>query len=526
MNAINEKPASRLRTTRRDEPQGAMSKPPTKTGPRQPEVIYNHAAEKAVLGCMLAQPKEVIPQSAKALIVSDFFVTAHQEVFAALSGMFAAGEDIDVLTVHQHFVDKGLAESLGSPGILAELLTSFATHLNVGSYIEMVARDSARRRRLGEIESERERIIGDPTFDVPTMKPAKSRLTFRRVSELSAMTFDDGDRYLGDRMLAAGLNSVMAGPAGIGKSRLLIQMALCCITGRDFLGMPTFAKGKRWLIFQNENSNRRLQQDIMAMEKSFGVSDADIALIEDGFIIHTLEDDRDACTHIEVPDDARDIDAAIQEYKPTFVVFDPLNTFTALDLNSDQVMREISLQISRIVKKGDPSRIPIILHHALTGKAGAAKAVGWDKGSFARNSKVLVAWCRSQFNIAPRDPDDETLLLMSCGKCSDGKPFQPMGLRYCATTGLYEADSSFDLEAFMDEVNGQKKEEKINYPKLVLDIVSGGVHDRVDIKDKLIQSGDSASGTYRHMQVAIQRRLVYEKDGKLYVNKFRNNKGL
>ena len=42
------------------------------------------------------------------------------------------------MTVHQWLTDRKLAEAVGSPGILAELLVGFATHLNVGSYIRIV----------------------------------------------------------------------------------------------------------------------------------------------------------------------------------------------------------------------------------------------------------------------------------------------------------------------------------------------------------------------------------------------------
>ena len=57
--------------------------------------------------------------------------------------------------------------------------------------------------------------------------------------------------------------------------------------------------------------------------------------------------------------------------------------------------------IGRITRQGDPQRIPVILHHALTGKSGAARATGFDRGSFGRNSKVLLGWVRSQINVAP-----------------------------------------------------------------------------------------------------------------------------
>jgi replicative DNA helicase len=45
---------------------------------------------------------------------------------------------IDVMTIHQWLTDRKMAEAVGSPGILADLYVSFATHLNVGSYVRIV----------------------------------------------------------------------------------------------------------------------------------------------------------------------------------------------------------------------------------------------------------------------------------------------------------------------------------------------------------------------------------------------------
>lgn len=102
------------------------------------QVLYSAEAEKAVLGCMMAQPAEVIDEVTVSLLKEDFFVPAHQEIFGALREMHNARQAIDVTTIHQWLTDRKMAEAVGSPTILAELLVGFATHLNVGSYIRIV----------------------------------------------------------------------------------------------------------------------------------------------------------------------------------------------------------------------------------------------------------------------------------------------------------------------------------------------------------------------------------------------------
>src|SRR5208282_5520155 len=126
-------------------PASDTAKPPAKRGRAastaemlSPTVLYSAEAEKAVLGCMMAQPAEVIIEATGALVKEDFFVPAHQEIFAALREMYNSSQAIDVMTIHQWLTDRKLAEAVGSPGILGELLVGFATHLNVGSYIRIV----------------------------------------------------------------------------------------------------------------------------------------------------------------------------------------------------------------------------------------------------------------------------------------------------------------------------------------------------------------------------------------------------
>ncbi|HEX4139819.1 MAG TPA: replicative DNA helicase [Candidatus Methylacidiphilales bacterium] len=110
-----------------------------------PTVLYSAEAEKAVLGCMMAQPNEVINDATVTLSKEDFFVPAHQEIFGALRDMYNSGLAIDTIAIHQWLTDRKLAEAVGSPGILAELLVGFANHLNVGSYIRIVKEKSLLR---------------------------------------------------------------------------------------------------------------------------------------------------------------------------------------------------------------------------------------------------------------------------------------------------------------------------------------------------------------------------------------------
>src|SRR5262249_31983803 len=142
----------------------------------------------------------------------------------------------------------------------------------------------------------------------------------------------------------------------------------------------------------------------------------------------------------------------IQEIEPDFVAWDPLNSLTDADLNSDMDMRAVVSAISALTRAGNPQRVPLVLHHSLTGKIGASRAVGWEKSSYGRNSKVLHAWTRAQINLAPRSGDDPTLLIMSCGKNNNGRLFPDIGVRFDEALGIYIRDDSFDPNEFREEI--------------------------------------------------------------------------
>jgi len=322
-----------------------------------------------------------------------------------------------------------------------------------------------------------------------------TKLSMRGVSELLGMKFDDSDCYLGDRVLAAGQPTSFLGPGGIGKSRMVLQLAVCCILGAEFLGLATRARGKKWLILQTENSNRRIRSDLDKLVKGFELDDHAIRLLDKSLVFHTIETDEDALLDLSEPSAFENVEAAVFDTNPDFVVLDPLNTFTSGDLNSDRDCRAVLMMISRAVKKGNPNRIPFIVHHSLTGKAGASKAVGWDKGSYGRNSKVLHAWVRSQWNLAPADPEDETKLILACGKNNNGRPFEEIGIVLDEKTGIYRVDEDFDAATYREAIGAEGKRKKAGL----------GRHYSAD---DIVENLDS-----NWIRVAALQRRVYDETG-------------
>lgn len=278
-------------------------------------------------------------------------------------------------------------------------------------------------------------------------------LTIRTIVEILAMQFDPADFILPNGYLTLGESAAMCGMGGVGKSRLVMQLALCCRTGREFLRWETRGPELRWLFLQTENSCRRLQADLERMLSAF--TPAEREAINTGVFLHTLEGDEDGFLALDMANCER-ISDAIQKIDADIVVFDPLRDFGIDDLNTDAHMTETLREISRLTRRGNARRVPLVIHHALTGKAGIQKVMGFDRSSFGRNSKVLFMWTRAQINVAPVRPDDNSTLIIASGKCSNFSEFQPFAVRLNFDTMLYSRDDDFDVEEWRDSLDKAK----------------------------------------------------------------------
>jgi hypothetical protein len=229
------------------------------------------------------------------------------------------------------------------------------------------------------------------------------------------------------------------------------------------------------LLASNSPRRRQLLTDAGFEFATIAPRVAEKSDVDRALFIHTIENDADSFLNLINPANYAAVNALIQDVNPDFIQWDPLNSLTDNDLNSDMDMRAVVSAISTITRSGNPNRIPFVLHHSLTGKIGAARAVGWDKASYGRNSKVLQAWTRAQINLAPRSADNPNLLIMSCGKNNNGKLFPEIGVEFDENLGIYIKDDSFDPEEFREEVGIQSSKKKPITPEQVADLVEDGI---------------------------------------------------
>lgn len=409
-----------------------------------------------------------------------FAFEKHRFIVEAAGNLALKGTSINQLSICDELEAMGKLTAIGGRVEVVRIAVEFGSVTRTSAdYALDELRAAAARRGTAAICQRA--AIGDinPEEAIEELKrlargsQGASRLTIRSAAEIISMTLDEHDCLMGDRLLAKGQPLVIAGQGSIGKSRLLLQLAAACITGRKWGCFETHARDTRWLILQTENSNRRLQKDLLSLKAWCG---GDWPKVESNLLIHTLEGDQDGILTLSSARVTRDLHAVIQQAQPDIIALDPLKDVMIGDPNNDADMQTTASAISALCKNGNRERAIIVLHHALTGRAGAAKALGYERSGFGRNSKVLQSWTRAQINIAPGSSENNESLVLTCGKNSNGQEFEPFAVRLNPASMIYDVDEAFNLEEWRAEISGPTRSKKRVFH-------TGAVRDALDGKE-------------------------------------------
>lgn len=293
-------------------------------------------------------------------------------------------------------------------------------------------------------------------------------------------------------ILSMGERTALIGAPGVGKSRMALQAALCTILGMPFLGWETRGAGLKWLFLQTENSARRLKADLGAMTRHFTI-DQKQALRESMRILNVAALDFSTICMVDGHPDREVILRTLDTWPADIVVIDPLRDAGRGDPNKDADMTETCAGIGNVIRHSNPRRVPLVIHHGRTGAQEASKVFGDDAASFGRNSKVFYGWLRSQINVAPAGVDHPGVVIVGCGKNSNGPKWDPFAARLDPHTMTYQriAANEFNLEAWTDRMStdSRQKRKGLPSPVQIADIVAkagGEIRGGINTQDGLV----------------------------------------
>jgi replicative DNA helicase len=108
----------------------------------------NIEAEESLISAILIDNNTLL-DVIEILAAEDFYRTAHQKIYAAITDLFDKAEPIDLVTLANRLKEKGQLEEIGSASYLARLVDTVPLAVNAQHYAKIV-HDKASLRRLIE----------------------------------------------------------------------------------------------------------------------------------------------------------------------------------------------------------------------------------------------------------------------------------------------------------------------------------------------------------------------------------------
>jgi len=321
------------------------------------------------------------------------------------------------------------------------------------------------------------------------------------ISDIMDEEFSPDDEYLPGNIFAKEQALAIIGAPGIGKSLLLLQMAVCFLTGRPFLGWPIKKHEFSWLIFQTENNRRRLQNTLKAYKQWLSADEWKV--IEERLLMPKLVEGFNSSFYLSDEENKRILRQMITPAQSGVIAFDPLARFRVGNLSTSDGMDATFNAFAELANCGMEGCSLIILHHALRGMEGIKRGFGFNRGSFGRDSGALVGCVRGQINLLPRDEEDNTKLAVICGKGNNGEEFKAFGIKLNRDTMIYEVDPSFDYQAFKATVAGEPVTHQKLTPKDVALLVTDIPLTKKDLVSSIMEErGCQKSNAYKAILTA------------------------
>ena len=244
---------------------------------------FSLIAEQSLLGSILVSP-ESFNEIADLVSISDFYLEEHQQIFSAMHGLFLASRDIDVVTLIDMLVQKGIYSKSGGEQYIRTIAEVVPNSDNVKDYARIVRDKSILRQLIGACDDVSEtayseqddvsHILDAAENKIFAIAQGKDTKNFRHIREVIGSVYDhlhelntDKDASQGTSTGFSGLDRVLA---GMGNSDLILvgarpgmgKTSFCLNIGTNVAALT----GKTVCMFSLEMSAEQLVSRIISSE--------------------------------------------------------------------------------------------------------------------------------------------------------------------------------------------------------------------------------------------------------------------
>ena len=176
----------------------------------------NIEAEGSIISAILID-NDALLDVIEALGPEDFYRTAHQKIYAAITDLFDKAEPIDLVTLANKLKEKGELEAIGGASYLARLVDTVPLAVNARHYAKIVHDKASLRRmiekanailkRCFEERGEAEDVIDFAESAVFEISEQKARQSFYPLSKIILGNIETLEEKQGNRSLVTGVTT-------------------------------------------------------------------------------------------------------------------------------------------------------------------------------------------------------------------------------------------------------------------------------------------------------------------------------
>ena len=299
--------------------------------------------------------------------------------------------------------------------------------------------------------------FAEGNFDPREALEAEAKFSTADALDIETDDSEPPEEIWGGLRLAPGQLMEVIGGSGLGKSRMMLNLAVNQVLGRDFAGLPTCKRPLKWLFYGNENGFYRYRNDLRQMLKSCTADERE--RLRGHIFLPTMAKPMDAYVSFSDEQNRIKLKTTIRYRDADVVVLDPWGAVIDGDELDDGDVRKTIFEIMDVlaanVKKPTAG---IILNHSRNGIKELADAAGFGAANYGKNSKAIFSVMRNVWNLRPAHfAEPVTKIELIHAKSSDFAAYEPRAVDFDPNTFTYSLDSTFSHEAWQHELERAKR---------------------------------------------------------------------
>jgi len=233
-----------------------MAESPLKIGKNDPSLYHvppqSLEAEESILSAILVD-NDTLPEILEILSPKDFYRSAHQKIFAAITELFSRDEPVDLVTLTNKLRERGWLDQIGGATYLANLVDTVPLAVNAQYYAkiihdkaclrQLIEKTSAITKRCFEDRGDVENVIDFAESSIFEISENKIRPAFYPIGKIIEVNIDALEERQGNKALVTGVATgftkldeltaglqksdlvILAGRPGMGKTALALNIA-------------------------------------------------------------------------------------------------------------------------------------------------------------------------------------------------------------------------------------------------------------------------------------------------------------